>query len=497
MNWIDKTVALISPSAAIKRLKAREMLTEFRYEGAAATRDRALTGFTQTQNTESSANARDRIQLMSEARDLMQNFPLVKGLLIELATYAFGTVRYQARTGDTKRDEEYETAWEEWCRQCDISGRHNFQNFVRLAFLSMLRDGDCGVVQRMTAATYKLQLIEADRIGRPQEQNTGNIVNPDQYFSGIVVNPKTGEPLKYRIFRRTREGMYTDPVDVPASKFLHLFDPLRYDQYRGITALDAAIPTCRDIYDIMRYEKFAVKWSSSNTAVIEKNGGEPDEWNTRRENGQTLEEIQYGRINYVSEGEKVSPFQSQRPNASFEAFIQQLERQVCLSLQIPYGFFVNSSASGGGVTGRLESQKARRICARYQSLMTDLFLEPVKNSFLMWAMTNGVIKASPNFRIGRWQFSAWPTADIGRESAANIEEHKLGLKTAADIYAEQGKDWEEEFEQIAREQVTLDRLAKEYALPVDRLSQRNPNPPVEETANEQGATAPLKKKVAE
>jgi len=497
MNWIDKTVALISPSAAIKRLKAREMLTEFRYEGATATRDRALVGFHQTQNTESSANARDRIQLMSEARELMQNFPLVKGLLIELATYAFGTVRYQARTGDTKRDQEYEAAWEEWCRQCDLSGRHNFQNFVRLAFLSMLRDGDCGVVQRITPSNYKLQLIEADRIGRPQEQNTGNIVNPDQYFSGIVVNPKTGEPLKYRIFRRTREGMYVDPVDVPASRFLHLFDPLRYDQYRGITALDAAIPTCRDIYDIMRYEKFAVKWSSSNTAVIEKSGGEADEWNTRRENGQTLEEIQYGRINYVSEGEKISPFQSQRPNASFEAFIQQLERQVCLSLQIPYGFFVNSNASGGGVTGRLESQKARRICARYQSLMTDLFLEPVKNSFLSWAMTNGIIKAASNYRVGRWQFPAWPTADIGRESTANIEEHKLGLKTASDIYAEQGKDWEEEFEQIAREQVTLDRLAMEYDIPVDRLSQRNPNPPVEEVGSGPLAAAPLKKKVAE
>lgn len=494
MNWIDQTVALFSPAAAIKRLKAREMLTEFRYEGAMSSRDRQLVGFTQTQNTESAANARDRIQLMSEARELMQNFPLVKGLLISLATYAFGTVRYQARTGDNKLDSEYEAAWETWCEQCDFSGRHNFQNLVRLAFLGMLRDGDCGFVQRITPANYKLQLIEADRIGRPQEQNIGNIVNPDQYFSGVIVNAKTGEPIKYRVFRRTREGMYVDPVDVSSDKFLHLFDPMRIDQYRGITVLDAAIPTCRDIYDIMRYEKFAVKWSSSNTAVIERKGGEPDEWNTKKDNGQLLEEIQYGRINYVGEGESVSPFQSQRPNASFEAFIQQMERQVCLSLQIPYGFFVNSEASGGGVAGRLESQKAYRVCARYQMLVTDLILNPVKNSFLSWAITNNIIKASPNYRAGRWQFPAWPTADIGRESAANIEEHKLGLKTAADIYAEQGKDWEEEFEQIAREQVTLDRLAKQYNIPVDRLSQRNPNPPVEETPEKDAAPQNVKKK---
>jgi capsid protein len=494
-NFIDKLLEIVNPAAAVRRLKAKEMLTEFRYEGAMPSRDRQLVGMHDTISSENHSSARDRVQLMAESRDLMQNSPLVRGLLMELATYTFGTIRYQARTGNPNRDTEYEEAWETWCKKADFSGRHNFASMVRLAFIAMLRDGDCGLVKRMSGADFRLQLIEADRIGRPHENWMTNTDELDSYFSGVIVNPKTGEPKAYRIFRRTREGMYVDPIDVPANQFLHIFDPLRIDQYRGITALDTAIPTCRDIYDILRYEKFAVKWNSSNTAIVERKGGEPDEWTTTTDSkGNKIEEVNYGAINYFHEGESIKPFQTARPNATFEAFIEQLERQVCLALQIPYGFFVNSKDSGG-VTGRLESQKARRACARYQQLVTENVLDPIKDSFFAWAISNNYIKAIKNWRVGRWQFSAWPTADIGRESAANIEEHKLGLKTASDIYAEQGKDWEEEFEQLAREQQTLDRLSKEYGISLDRLSQRNPNPTQEQQAEEAPAPPEVKKKV--
>jgi capsid protein len=495
-NFIDKLLEIVNPAAAVRRLKAKEMLTEFRYEGAMPSRDRQLVGMHDTISSENHSSARDRVQLMAESRDLMQNSPLVRGLLMELATYTFGTIRYQARTGNPNRDTEYEEAWEAWCKKADFSGRHNFASMVRLAFIAMLRDGDCGLVKRMSGTNFRLQLIEADRIGRPHENWMTNTDELDSYFSGVIVNPKTGEPKAYRIFRRTREGMYVDPIDVPANQFLHIFDPLRIDQYRGITALDTAIPTCRDIYDILRYEKFAVKWNSSNTAIVERKGGEPDEWATTTDSrGNKIEEVNYGAINYFHEGESIKPFQTARPNATFEAFIEQLERQVCLALQIPYGFFVNSKDSGG-VTGRLESQKARRACARYQQLVTENVLDPIKDSFFAWAISNNYIKAIKNWRVGRWQFSAWPTADIGRESAANIEEHKLGLKTASDIYAEQGKDWEEEFEQLAREQQTLDRLSKEYGISLDRLSQRNPNPTQEQQAEESAPPQEAVKKKA-
>ena len=80
---------------------------------------------------------------------------------------------------------------------------------------------------------------------------------------------------------------------------------------------------------------------------------------------------------------------------------------------------------------------------------------------------------------GAWVFPAHPTIDVGRESAANLNENRQGLKTAADIYAEQGKDFSEEFRQIAAEaRLKLD-LAEEFDVPVTMISLPTSNVPVE------------------
>lgn len=483
MNFIDRFVSALSPEAGLRRLKAREALTELRYEGATTTRDRSLTPFHTTAVPESWSAHRDRLQLMSEARDLVENFPMVKGILRMLTTYCFGELRYQSRTGNRKVDNANEEAWAEFAKNCDLGGRFTFDQIVRLLFLSFLRDGDVGLALRLEES--KLQIIEADRIGKPYEGS-----EPD-YYSGIFVDPKTGRPLRYRIYERTKEGNYVNPIPVEAGRFIHVFDPTRADQYRGITILDAAIPTCRDIYDIFKYEKFAVKWMAGNTAIAQRDGGEPDPWKSGSPavGNNRIEHLEYGRINYMGEGESLKAFESQRPNASFGEFIEKLEKQVCHCLQLPYGFYLNPS-DVGGVVARLESQKALRVCRYYQNLITTLVLDPVKNAFLAQQIVGGKLTGDPRFRLGRWQFPAWPTADIGHESQANIEEFKMGLKTAADIYAEQGKDWEEEFEQIGREQTTLDTLAKELGLSPDRLSQRNPNPTAEPPPEGGGGGAP-------
>lgn len=474
MNLYDRFLGFFNPRAALGNLHAREALTEFRYEGAASTRDRQLSSWAGNTTVESSSNARDRIQLMIEARELMQNFPMVKGLFLDLALYSFGTVRWQSRCGQPDLEKLYEDKFSRWSMNCDFSGRFNLMGIIRLAFISMLRDGDVGIVLRYDDGGLKLQLVEADRIGKPHESRLS-----DNYFSGITIDAVTGRPIQYTVYERTREGQYVNPQPIPARGFIHLFDPMRCDQYRGITALDAAIPTCRDIADMMRYERFAVKWASSNTGVVRRVGGDPDEWKTNTSaTGAQLEAVEYGKLNYLNAGEEITPFRTDRPNSTFQAFLEQMQRDVCASIPMPYAFFVNNERLGGQ-TGRLDSQKACRVCLRYQELIRDYVLERVKDAFFNLEIATNGLTANPNWQSGKWQFPAWPTSDIGYESQANIEENKLGLKTAADIYAERGKDWEEEFEQIAREQVKLDVLAKESGLPIDRLSQRSPNPPVE------------------
>jgi hypothetical protein len=273
---------------------------------------------------------------------------------------------------------------------------------------------------------------------------------------------------------------------------------MRIDQVRGVTSFEAAIDTARDIYDIMRYEKFAVKWASAQTGVVTRHEQEPDQWETGANSagGNRIESIDFGKVNYLESGESIQSFMSNRPNATFSGFIQTLQRDICHCLGAPYGFFVDNSALGGN-TSRMDSEQANRVCERYQNLIVEKFLNNAKNAALAYAISQGILPPHKQWRNGKWQFPAHPTADVGRDSNAAIEEYKMGLRTAADIYGEQSKDWEEEFQQIAVEQNRLNELAKQYNLPVERLSQRSPNPTMEPDGDEQQKPDLKKKELTE
>jgi capsid protein len=119
----------------------------------------------------------------------------------------------------------------------------------------------------------KLQCVEADRIGNP---NQIGLVEPN-YFGGVKIN-ELGQIVSYRIFTRNIHGQYSDPTEVPPDSFVHYFDPLRSDQYRGVTAFDTALPHARDLYELLQMEKLAVKWASAQTGIITKQDPSMPDW---------------------------------------------------------------------------------------------------------------------------------------------------------------------------------------------------------------------------
>jgi L-alanine-DL-glutamate epimerase-like enolase superfamily enzyme len=52
----------------------------------------------------------------------------------------------------------------------------------------------------------------------------------------------------------------------------------------------------------------------------------------------------------------------------------------------------------------------------------------------------GHIPAVPDFDAGEWRFPAKITADVGRESKADIEEIKIGLRSKTQVNADRGED---------------------------------------------------------
>jgi len=348
---------------------------------------------------------------------------------------------------------------------------------MQIAMMSMLRDGDfLFALVRSQDGNLKLQGIEADRIGDPNRTYTSlNLIG------GIHIDQETGAPVGYDIYLRTYGNAYIFQTTIPATQAFHLYDPLRIDQYRGISAFHTAINDCVDLYEIIASEKMAAKLASSQAGIVKRNNNNASDLSTLTDDlnadnqGIKLETIEPGKISYLEVNEDiVFPDGPSRPSGAFAEFHRILLRNICMGVGIPYSFAVDPS-SMSGPTARLEMQQAGRTFRRYQKLLEDRVLRPLKNIVIADGVSRGLIENNLGGKStkGIFNFGANVSIDLGRESIANISEFRCGLTTASSIYAEKGLDFESSMRQRALEAKLIKDLAEQYGVSPDTISDIN------------------------
>jgi lambda family phage portal protein len=472
LNLIDKAIAFVNPQGAVDRLLARQKLKNFEYDAVKYSRERK--GPSSLSGAEDYRSNYDRVELMKRARDLAENVGLVRSILLKFAGHVAGTISYQARTQNPQVNTDVEAYWNEWWDKCDISTRHTGSTLMQVAVMSMLRDGDfLFVLVRDSNGDLKIQGIEADRLGDPFKVYTSL-----ELIGGIHIDRNTGAPTAYDIYNRSIGDFYSYQITIPSSQAFHLFDPLRIDQYRGVSAFHTAINDATDIHELTSFEKMAAKVASSQSGIVKRNNNNAADLSTLSTeedisgNQIKLETIESGKISYLEPGEDIIfPNGPSRPSGAFIEFHKVLMRNICLGLGIPYSFAVDPSAMSGP-TARLEMQQAGRTFKRYQNLLNDKVLRPIKNIVIADAVARGLIQTSEGGKTTRgiFNFGANVSIDLGRESASAIAEFKSGLRTGSDIYAERGSDWEASMRQRAIEAKAIQDLAKEYGVPPETIS---------------------------
>jgi capsid protein len=456
---LDSVIGGLFPKWGASRLRARR---EFSYEAARYTRLRASAKV--IQGPEDYTAFPDRITLITQMRDLEQNFGLFQSIIDKVSLYAFGTLNYQAHTGDEKVDALYEAYLADCFARCDISGRHNFRQMVTIADKSETRDGDYALKWHRRADGLKLVGIEGDRIGG----NTSVGWSAD-YFQGITVDVSTGKPVSYRVFQRTKANAYINPEEIPASEILFLFDPRRIDQYRGITPFAPVINEARDLKEVLVACLIGTKYENMHGAVGYTESGaplnDPSDLITSTDtinNGASMkeQEMKPGMIQWAPTGSKVDFVKSDRPSGTFQTYIDMLVRLICTARNLPYGFVYQMLGAGPAV--RAELQQAHRVIQGRQTNMRERIMDPVKNTYLMEGIANGEIPYIANWQRGGWQFPPWVTIDSGRDSNAMVKEIAAGVRSRASVFAENGEDANDE--DIVIEAETRSRLQKAKAI---------------------------------
>lgn len=471
--WFEKAISTLAPGWGLRRMENKVARALFDYNAARA--NRIYNPKTTGNPSENSQVQRDRVVMMWEARDLIENFPVAREVPRKIANY-LTVVEYSPSTGDKSLNQTIANYFHDWCKRCDVTGRHSFKKLVQLAVEHRTVDGDCGFAIRRTVSGLKLQLVPAPLIGNPQEQAPST-----NYFQGVTVD-NYGRPTSYRVFKVQPNGVYYDPEDIGADSFVHYFDPFRVDQYRGVTDFHAAIQTARMLYEILEAEKVGVRFASQQAALVMTDKGTAQARNLFAPGNtnaagkpQQNEESNVGMIRYLGQGDKVEVMPG-RPSSAFAGFVDHLMQEIALGVGWPSGVLYGTNGYKGPNV-RAEFAAADRVATEKQGVLVDKVTDPIKNKVILDAIANGIIEAPKpqsgetqmqaieRATRGEWRFPARLSIDIGRESAANMAENRQGAKSLQEIAAEEGTDAFSRLDQIAAEASYISDLAEKYGIP--------------------------------
>ena len=474
--WIERALDNVAPQWSLKRLEARVSKALFEYNASQSSR--IYQPKTMGLPSESSQTQRSRIVMMWEARDLVENLPEAREVSRKFGNY-LTPHEYSPATGDRGYNATISEYFHAWCKHADVTGRHSFKKLVQLAAEERPVDGDCGFVIRRVGEELKLQLVPSTRIGNPN--NSG--LDAENYTQGIITN-EYGQPISYRIFRVDKNGVYFGAEDIPAAQFCHYFDPFRVDQYRGVTDFHAAIRTARSLYEILEAEKAGVRFASQQAALIFTDRGtanprnlfQPTPANTLPSGQQQKNELsEVGTIRYFGNADKIEVMPS-RPSQAFAGFVQHLMHEIALGVGVPEGvLFGTQDYKGPSV--RAEFAAADRVFTRHQGVLVDKVLDPIKDAVILDAIARNeipppallagetMVQALRRATAGEWRFPAKLSIDVGRESAANMNENRQGAKSLQEIAAEEGTDAFARLEQIAIEASFVKELSTKYEVP--------------------------------
>lgn len=447
--------------------------------------------------------AYERIVLIRAARQMEEDFPFFDAILGDFETYVVGELKYTPATGSAEADKVIGEFLEWKFDQIDYTNRFDLCSLAKLAVRSMKRDGEMGSIYRKQGPDVKLQFISGDRIGNP---TTGTSALPYN-FGGIVVNPKTGAPVAYQIFKRQPKlNSYTFEEEVSADDFRHYFNPFRIDQYHGVTVFKNGIENGFDGKQIMDFTRLNIKFRASQLPYVKNELGRP-----RAQGYEVVAPSLNGTpqpMSIKTEGvtqsffkldEGVMEYPNDFPNGQFQAAMTELKRECAVGAKLPLEFVYRSDA--GGVVQRFYVEKAEATFRADRHLLRRTLLNPTKNRIIQAGINSGELNLRSYGILstdiarfqGTWQMGRSVPVDYARETDADIAQLDAGLVSPYDLASDAGRDLGVILAERKKYTINLYNAAKEVqeatGMPVEEalpyLNKIFPNP----ATNGQGGAA--------
>lgn len=414
----------------------------------------------------------------NKARDLVRNNPFVSSAIRRYVAYTVGGALWpqaRVRTPDGSAlnkplCSKIEDAWANWANACCVDGK-DWEDLKKLVCRHFLTDGE--VLVRMVSTPdlpLGLQILEADQLDPDVD---GVQKNGNRATRGVEVD-RFGRPVAYHLLdAHPGDNLVfsTKTTRVLAGDVLHIYDPERITETRGICRFVSAIVSTfahdqqkKAVMDLLRIaaaygifveSDYPEDWTfgMDSEAIATTSGGSTV--------NQPLTYVNPAGIHYVRKGEKVVATKPEQPTTSYKDFEQSHLRGSAAGFGLSYETYTGdlsnvnySSLRGGQVNERQEFR-----------LVSDLFIRklclPVYRRWLDTAVLSRAL-ALPGFYSRRaeylrvsWSLPGLPSMDPEKEERSDAAALANGTTTRRIICERKGLDLDEVLDELEAEKATM------------------------------------------
>jgi lambda family phage portal protein len=417
--------------------------------------------------------------IRARCRDAMRNDAWAKAIVETLTDDLIGWgVKPLSRAKGEPFRQAIMALWDDWSAVADADGVLDMAGLQSLAVRNWAVDGETFIRLRRRKredglpVPLQLQILPAEIC--PVE-HTMRAENGDEIKQGIEYNA-IGQRIAYW-FRETPPGE-DDSVSssarlhrVPADQVIHLFEPLRPGQRRGVSMLAPALVRLRelDLYadaTLLRLQLSAMFVGTVRPAMSVDAQYDPitGERLSETSTEPRVLRLQPGTFQELNPGEELTFNNPPTPPEGFETFIKHELRAAGAAVGVPLEAFTHEwGATNDRLARVVLNQYRRRVHRLLWSIVVPQFLRPVWNAWFSLALAGESLPVTDTYledRLGRVTFAPHAHAYVHpvQDVASYREAIRAGLTSRAAAVAETGEDVEVIEAQIAADNARADAL---------------------------------------
>ena len=404
----------------------------------------------------------EQMRMIERARHYDRNDPIVgQGISRLVSNIVQDGFQLDPQTGDKVFDRELKYRWSDWANdpdQCHSEGEFTFPQMEAMALRSVFVDGD---VVALPLKSGSLQWAEAHRLRTPRSTKRNVIY-------GVQVDEQTKRRVAYwltnddidplRPVNRVSDIKIYAARDVDGYRqVFHIYNPKRFSQSRGVTAL-APISETIGMHDDIQFATLVKAQMAALVAVLRERdanwqpvgGGQMGEQTVEQMAGytRTIEGVSAGLEIAGDPGEKLSFAPGNVPSPEFLNHAHLILTFIAINLDMPVHVLLidPSNTNFSGWRGAID--QARLRWKQLQSWLLRALHSPVYRwKVRQWIQLDPGIaamaaKSGVDPFAHRWNPPQFPYIAPLTDASSDLLQVRNGLNSHRRIQAARGREWE-------------------------------------------------------